>query len=116
MANKYLDSVIPVLPVDTLASVHDFYKALLGETDIEPADGVAEWEVAPGHYVQVCEVPERAGTGAVILGSTDIDALIQDLRKKGVEVSDAEDYGVVKVAVVLDPAGNEIQFAQETGE
>ncbi|MHA2787984.1 VOC family protein [Corynebacterium sp. S7] len=116
MANKYLDSVIPVLAVNKLSDVHDFYKSLFGETDIEPAEGVAEWEITEGHYIQVAEILERAGTNAVLFGCTDIDAFVAELRDKGVEVSDPVDYGVVKVAVTTDPAGNELQFAEEVEE
>ncbi|WP_018297843.1 VOC family protein [Corynebacterium lubricantis] len=116
MANKYLDSVIPVLAVNKLSEVHEFYKSIFGETDIEPAEGVAEWEVVEGHYIQVTEIPERAGKNAVVVGCTDIAAFVAELREKNIEVSDPVDYGVVIVAVTTDPAGNEIQFAQVVDE
>lgn len=111
-----LTSIIPVLAVDSLEQVHDFYKALFGETDIEPEAGIAEWEVAEGHYLQVVEIPERAGSGAVVVGCTDVAAFVARARERGVEMDDPQEFDYFTVAVVRDPAGNELQFAQDTAD
>ncbi|WIM68023.1 glyoxalase/bleomycin resistance/dioxygenase family protein [Corynebacterium breve] len=108
------NAVIPVLPVKELANVTEFYNALFGEPTMEPADGIAEWEVAPGAWVQVAEIPERAGQAAVVLGTDDLLGLVADLKSRGIGVSSVEDFGVVMIAVAVDPEGNELQLAEET--
>lgn len=106
-------AAIPILAVNSVESVHEFYTAIFGETDIEPEAGIAEWEVSAGHHVQVAEIPERAGQGAVVVGTRDVQSLVDELRARNLPVTDVEDYSFVKVAVAVDPDGNEIQFAED---
>lgn len=105
-------STTPVLSVPDLAAAQEWYVALLGEATLVPDEGVLEWEVAPGQWIQVTEDPERHGAGSVVVETADLTDLHASLLGEGFAVGEIADYDVVKLAELKDPAGNTIQFVE----
>lgn len=109
-----LTSVIAVLPVtDYDASIAWYTKWIGRRPDIEPADGVAEWQVAEQAWLQVSVDPESAGQTTVVFGVADLEAQCLHCAAAGVPWGEIDDYGFIKTAEAQDPAGNTITFVQE---
>lgn len=105
-------STLPVLNVPDLAAVREWYVALLGEASVVPDEGVLEWEVAPGHWIQLAEEAEHPCNGSVIVETADLTQLHSSLLGEGFDIGDIVDYEVVKFAELADPAGNVLQFVE----
>jgi predicted enzyme related to lactoylglutathione lyase len=110
-----LDSVIAVVPVTDQVTAVTWYKTLLGrDPDVVPTDGVAEWELAPGAWLQVTKDPGRAGNTTVVLVVADIDAQRAACSEAGVALGAVTEYpGIVKTVDAVDPDGNEVTFVQD---
>lgn len=107
-------SVVGVLPVTDHAEAVTWYQKWIGRgPDVKPMDGVAEWQLAENAWIQVSVDPESAGRTTVVVGVTDIDTQRSACAAADVVVGDVSDYGFVKTAEAVDPAGNKILFVQE---
>jgi hypothetical protein len=114
MPGSNLTSVVGVLPVTDHAKAVTWYQRWIGRgPDVEPMDGIAEWQLAENAWIQVALDPGSAGGTTVVVGVTDIDAQRSACAAADVAVGDVNDYGVVKTAEAVDPAGNKILFVQE---
>lgn len=110
-----LDSVIAVVPVTNQGIAVNWYKALLGRgADVIPTEDVAEWELAPGTWLQVTTEPERAGNTTVILVVSDIDEQRAACEAAHVELGPLTEYpGIVKTVEATDPDGNKVTFVED---
>jgi hypothetical protein len=114
MSGSNLTSVVGVLPVTDHAKAVTWYQRWIGRApDVEPMEGIAEWQLAENAWIQVAVDPASAGGTTVVVGVTDIDAQRAACAAAEVEVGDVNDYGFVKTAEAVDPAGNKILFVQE---
>lgn len=105
--------MIGVLPVIDHSAATAWYAKLFGRAaDVEPAEGVAEWQIAENAWVQVSADPEPAGRTTLVIGVTDLDAHLADCLAVGIVISEVSDYGFIRTADVTDPAGNTILFVQ----
>ncbi len=117
MSASNLKSVVGVLPVDDHATAVDWYRKWIGRApDVEPIEGVAEWQLVENAWIQVSADPEAAGQTTVVIGVEDIDAQRSACAAVDVTVGAVADYGFVKTAEAVDPAGNKILFVQEVPE
>lgn len=109
-----LDSVVAVLPVDNFDEAKAWYATLFGRpADVEPMDGIAEWQIAENAWIQVC-VDAPAGGTSVVIGVGDLVQHADLLTAAGVAAGEIVEYpGVVKTLGVTDPAGNTITFVEE---
>ena len=90
-----------------------WYQRLLGRpADRRPQETVAEWEFASGCGIQIFEDSERGGTSSITLIDSDIDARIDDLKKQDIEIRSTSATETSRTAVIADPDGNQIRFAQ----
>ena len=90
-----------------------WYARLLGrQHDLQPMKEVAEWEFSGGGWIQVFQDSGRAGASSVTLVETDVEARIADLEAKGIPVKATSRSDTVALAIVADPDGNQIVFAQ----
>jgi hypothetical protein len=115
MSESNLASVVGVLPVTDHVKAVTWYQKWIGRApDVEPMEGIAEWQLAENAWIQVAVDPESAGHTTVVVGVKDIDAQRSACAAVEVAVGDVSDYGFVKTAEAVDPAGNKILFVQES--
>lgn len=114
MSGSNLANVVSVLPVTDHAEAVAWYQKWIGRgPDVKPMDGIAEWQLADNAWIQVSVNPEFAGHTTVVVGVVDIDTQRSACAAVDVAVADVNDYGVIKTAEAVDPAGNKIVFVQE---
>ena len=103
--------------VSHLTSSIDWYTSLFGRgPDTLPMKELAEWKFETGGWVQVFEDEKRAGSSSVTLVETDVKSRIKDLEANSIEIVSKTDSDVIKLAIIKDPDGNQIVFAQGKGE
>ena len=73
---------------------------------------VAEWKFDRGGWLQVYELPERAGGGSCTLAVSDISEVIAHLQNLRVDMSNQTSGTKVKTVMITDPDGNHLAFAQ----
>ncbi|MGK5740576.1 VOC family protein [Micromonospora sp. URMC 103] len=107
-------NVNAVLPVTDHAAAVAWYKRWIGRgPDVEPMEGIAEWQLADNAWIQVSHDPEAAGKTSVVIGVEDIDSHVNTLASEGVRCGEIHDYGFIKLAELVDPEGNKINFVWE---
>jgi lactoylglutathione lyase len=104
-------SVTTGIPVRDLGAAQAWYAALLEhEHELEPAEGLAEFEVHPGSWLQL---DEGAAEPAFRFGVPDIEATRERLVGRGIDVTPIETVeGVVKYCDFQDPDGNQLSLYQ----
>lgn len=108
-----IQNAIASLAVKDLASASPWYERLFGRAaDSRPMSEVAEWKFERGGWLQVYQLPERAGKGSVTLAVSDLDQQIDDLRECGIDAGEPLRGPQVKVLMIKDPDGNSIAFAE----
>jgi predicted enzyme related to lactoylglutathione lyase len=101
------------VPVKDLKAASRWYERLFGRAaDSTPMSEVAEWKFAGGGWLQVYQLPERAGKGSVTLAVSDLDEQLGDLRQRGIDAPPAMRGDKVNVVMIKDPDGNSIAFAE----
>lgn len=99
--------------VKELAGAIDWYSRLLDrQPDTQPMEGLAEWAFRDGGWMQVFEDEARAGRSSITLVEDDLDARLADLAAKDIAVQSTSESENLKVALVRDPDGNLVVFAQ----
>ena len=77
---------------------------------------VAEWKFPRGGWLQVYQLPERAGHGSCTLAVSNIDEMIASLENLGenlgIDTSQRTSGEKVKTLMIIDPDGNHIAFAE----
>ena len=107
-------NVNAVLPVADHAAAVAWYKQWIGrDPDLQPMEGVAEWQLADNAWIQVAHDPEAAGKTSVVIGVEDIDSHVASLASEGVTCGEIQDYDFIKLSDVVDPEGNKINFVWE---
>ena len=108
-----IDNAIASVAVRDLGTARPWYEALLGRTaDSTPMPEVAEWKFTRGGWLQVYQLPERAGDGSVTLAVSDIDEIAAHAKGLGIDTSQRTAGAKVKTLMIADPDGNHIAFAQ----
>jgi hypothetical protein len=112
-----LANVVAVLPVADHAKAVMWYAKWIGRApDVEPMEGVAEWQLAENAWIQVSLDPESAGRTTVVVGVADLDAQRAACAAADVAVGEVNDYGFVRTAEAVDSDGNKVQFVQEVAQ
>ncbi|SEH77651.1 hypothetical protein SAMN04489835_4000 [Mycolicibacterium rutilum] len=111
------NDVAAVVATRDYAAARSWYSSIFGrEPDLEPVDGVAEWQIAATAWLQLIVDPHRAGRTAVRIGVDDLDAQIAALAALGIGAGEVVVIAdLVKVVDVADPDNNEVSFVQELG-
>ena len=108
-----IDNAIASLAVKDLAAAVAWYQALLGRAaDSRPMPEVAEWKFPRGGWLQIYQLPERAGRGSVTLAVSNLDDTTAHVQKLGVDTSQRTSGAKVKTLMIVDPDGNHIAFAE----
>lgn len=101
------------IAVSEIQSASKWYERILGRpADSLPMAEVAEWKFERGGWLQLYELPERAGAGSVTLSVSDIDEQAEHLRQCGIEIGERTSGVKVKTLMIADPDGNHIGFAE----
>lgn len=109
-----LKNVAAVLPVADHAAAVAWYKQWIGRApDVEPMEGVAEWQLADNAWIQVTLDPDAAGKTSVVIGVEDIDDHVAGLAAEDVHCGEIQDYDFIKLSEVVDADGNKISFVWE---
>lgn len=90
-----------------------WYETFFGRPpDRRPMPGLAEWQLTAGGGVQVFESADAAGTATATLTTDDLDALLAELRTRGVDVEDPTTGTGARFTQLADPDGNTIALAE----
>jgi predicted enzyme related to lactoylglutathione lyase len=108
-----IDNVLASVAVEDLQAAVAWYERLLGRSpDATPMPAVAEWKFPRGGWLQVYQLPDRAGQGSFTLAVSDIDEIVAHVEKLGVDTSQQTTTPQVQTLMIQDPDGNHIAFAQ----
>jgi hypothetical protein len=106
-------NAIASVAVKDLKSASQWYERLLGRpADSKPMPEVAEWKFERGGWLQVYQLPERAGRGSVTLAVSSLEQQITDLKKCSIDAGKPIRSAKVNVVMIKDPDGNSIAFAE----
>lgn len=73
---------------------------------------LAEWKFERGGWLQVYQLPERAGQGSATLAVSSLDEVIAHIDALGLDSSQRSAGPRVKTVMIVDPDGNHIAFAE----
>jgi len=91
-----------------------WYKKWLGEPDVIPMEGVAEYELSKDTWLQLSyEGNKNIEKSAIIIGIEDIKSCKETFENNGIKTGEIQDYEIVLVFDIHDPDGNRISFVQE---
>ena len=108
-----IDNAIASVAVKDLRVAVPWYETLLGrKADSAPMPEVAEWKFRGGGWLQVYQLPERAGAGSVTLAVSDLDKVAARVEGLGIDTSQRTSSAKVKTLMIVDQDGNHIAFAQ----
>jgi len=108
-----ISNVLAGVAVHDLEASERWYATLFGRArDAAPMEGLVEWRFPGGGWVQVFADPGRAGQASVTLVVDDIGALREALQETGHAIEWSFDGAVTRGAVIRDPDGNRVVFAQ----
>jgi predicted enzyme related to lactoylglutathione lyase len=108
-----IDNAIASVAVKDLGSAAPWYEALLRRApDSTPMPEVAEWKFTRGGWLQVYQLPERAGSGSFTLAVSNIEEVVAHVEKLGIDASQRSSGAQVKTLMIVDPDGNHIAFAE----
>lgn len=108
-----IDNAIASIAVKDLRAASAWYEKLFGRpADSTPMPEVAEWKFERGGWLQVYQLPERAGAGSCTLAASDIAEVKAHLQSMGIDTSEATSGAKVKTVMITDPDGNHLAFAE----
>jgi predicted enzyme related to lactoylglutathione lyase len=108
-----VDHLFAGCAVADLAAALPFYEALFGRAaDLEPHDGERCWRLSESCWVVVVVDEGRAGGGNSTMLVEDLDWWLAAWAQRGVQVDSIEHVGGGRKAIVIDPDGNALGFAQ----
>ena len=108
-----IDNALASVAVKDLKAAATWYEKLFGRpADSTPMPEVAEWKFDRGGWVQVYQLPERAGGGSCTLAVSNIDEMVAHLQSLGIDTSQRSSGPKVKTVMIVDPDGNHLAFAE----
>jgi predicted enzyme related to lactoylglutathione lyase len=108
-----IQNALASVAVKDLKSASQWYERLFRRApDSKPMAEVAEWKFAQGGWLQVYQLPERAGKGSVTLAVSDLKQQIIELKECGISAGTPMQGPGVSVVMIKDPDGNSIAFAE----
>ncbi|HEV7432848.1 MAG TPA: VOC family protein, partial [Steroidobacteraceae bacterium] len=108
-----ITNALASVAVNDLAKSVKYYQKLFGRpADSTPMPEVAEWKFEQGGWLQVYQLKERAGAGAVTLAVNSLEEQIANLHKIGINPGKPMLSEKAKVVMIKDPDGNSIAFAE----
>ena len=108
-----IENALASVAVKDLKAAILWYEKLFGRpADSVPMPEVAEWKFPRGGWLQVYELPERAGATSCTLAVANLAEEIEKLDKLGIDTSQRSAGDKVKVVMIADLDGNHIAVAE----
>ena len=108
-----IENALASVAVKDLNAAVDWYGRVLGKPpDSRPMPEVAEWKFERGGWLQVYQLPARAGSGSVTLAVTSLDDQIGHLGRLQIDTSQRSSGDKVRTVMLADPDGNHLAFAE----
>jgi catechol 2,3-dioxygenase-like lactoylglutathione lyase family enzyme len=108
-----IKNVLAGVPVSSLEASVAWYTRLLGrKPDQRLMPEVAEYEFPTGGWCQLFEDRDRAGKASLTLVVDNLINTLKQVRVAGIDHSEPTLTELVDTAIVNDPDGNQIVFAQ----
>jgi predicted enzyme related to lactoylglutathione lyase len=108
-----IKNVLASVAVKDMNSAVKWYEKLFGRpADSKPMPEVAEWKFEGGGWLQVYQLPERAGSGSFTLAVSGMEEQVARLEKLDIDTSQRTSGKKVKTLMITDPDGNHIAFAE----
>jgi hypothetical protein len=107
-------NAIASVAVRDLNSAIKWYEAVLRKAPSKPMSEVAEWGFERGGWLQVYQLPERAGYGSFTLAVSNVEEEVTRLKKLNIDTSQRTSSEKVKTLMITDTDGNHIAFAEAT--
>ncbi len=108
-----IDNAIASVAVKDLKTAAQWYEKLFRRpADSNPMPEVAEWKFERGGWLQVYQLPERAGGGSCTLAVSNFDETVAHLQSLGIDTSEQSSGAKVKVVMIVDPDGNHLALAE----
>lgn len=108
-------SLVSVIKVSNCEASTAWYGRWLGEPDVIPMAGMAEWQIAEHAWLQLDALAGEVGKAAAVIGVEDVAACRQALIHAGIEAGEVVDWGFVLTCDFSDPDGNRISLMQLAG-
>ncbi|OBG13164.1 glyoxalase [Mycolicibacterium celeriflavum] len=112
--SKFND-IAAVVATSDYPAARSWYSRIMGRgPDLEPIEGVAEWQITATAWLQLITDAERAGRSAVRIGVDDLTGVVAELAGAGIAAGEPVDIaGMVRVVDITDPDGNEVSFVAD---
>ncbi len=108
-----IKNALASVAVNDLSAAVEWYERVLGKPpDSRPMPELAEWKFEGGGWLQVYQLPARAGSGSFTLSVSSIDGQVTRLSKLGIDTRQRSSGDKVKTLMIADPDGNHIAFAE----
>jgi predicted enzyme related to lactoylglutathione lyase len=108
-----IQNAIASVAVKDVKAASAWYEKLFRRApDSNPMPEVIEWKFERGGWLQVYQLPERAGQGSCTLAVADIDGIVAHLQTLGVDTSQRTSGEKLKTVMITDPDGNHLAFAE----
>ena len=107
-------NAIASVAVRDLNEAINWYEALFRKAPTKPMPEVAEWSFERGGWLQVYQLPERAGSGSCTLAVSNLEEEVTRLKALNIDTSRRTSTEKVKTLMITDPDGNSIALAEAT--
>ena len=107
-----IDNAIASVAVRDLNIAIRWYEKLLRKSPTRPMPEVAEWSFERGGWLQVYQLPERAGSGSFTLAVSNLEEEAARLTNLNIDTSQRTSSARVKTLMITDPDGNHIALAE----
>lgn len=108
-----IENVLASVAVKDLSAATKWYDQVFQRrADATPMPEVAEWKFPHGGWLQVYQLPERAGNCSCTFAVADLERTVAELKKLGVETGEVMKSAKTRVIMIKDPDGNSLAFAQ----
>ena len=99
--------------VTDLTVSKDWYQKLFGRApDTDLMEELFQWALPTGDWIRLFASKSLAGSSSVTLVEADLSKRLTDLRAARYDIKKLVDSERIKVAIIEDPDGNEVVFAQ----
>lgn len=108
-----IENALASVAVKDVRAAVQWYERILGRPPASrPMPELAEWKFERGGWLQVYQLPERAGSGSFTLSVSDLEEQVTRLEALGIDAHQRTSGEKVKTLMITDPDGNHIAFAE----